>query len=714
MTRVDEVPAEPGSVTATLTARVKAPFTDDLTAPVNPQSQEPNKESSLRHIDQSGVLRRILRRPLGFVSLLYLSIVALGSIFASALASVSPLKADFLHTKSGPTSLHWLGTDSLGRDILSRILFGGRASLTGVAEALLVLFLIGVPAGLLAGYFGGWFDRLITSISDIMLSIPTIVFLLLVLSIFRANLHIAMITLGCLLSPGLMRVTRAASLAVRNELYVTAARTSGLSHPAIIARHVLKRIIGAVIVQMSIAGGVALAVQSGLAFLGLGIKPPDPSWGFDLSDATTLMVESRWPLVPPAAVIGLCILAFGLLGDAVRDANAERWSSVRKKPNRSSRPLVLSVEPSEQTKGAVLVVRGLTIAFDAPQGSVTAVEDVSFHVFPGETIGLVGESGCGKTLSVLGVMGLLPGAGRIKSGSVRLADQELVGLDDKSLRALRGSKIAYISQEPMSALNPAFRVGQLLDAAVKIHHGLRGSAARDRTIALLRTVRLTNPEQVAQKYPHELSGGMAQRVAIALALSGEPNVLIADEPTTALDVTVQAEILDLLRAIQTERGMAIVLVTHDWGVICDLATRAIVMYAGQVAEEAPVAEIVRTPRHPYTAALLASDPHRVSAHVLPTIPGTVPAPGAWPVGCHFAARCQFAMEACATGAVVLTDRSALAVVSAPTGRETGTSMTRRVRCLRADELDLTLPELSLPELSEVSRSSHGQRKGQHV
>jgi peptide/nickel transport system permease protein len=630
-----------------------------------------------------GIWSRLIRRPLGVVSLAYLAVVIVGSLFAKQLAPFNPLKADFVNVKSGPTGVHLLGTDSLGRDILSRMLHGGRASLGGVAIALAVMFSIGVPAGLVAGYFGGRFDRFITWVSDIMLSIPTIVFLLLVLSIYRGRLTIAMVTLGVLLSPGLMRVTRAASMGVRNELFVTAARTSGLSHPAILVRHVLKRIVGSVIVQMSIAAGVSLAVQSGLAFLGLGIRPPEPSWGFDLSDATTLMVETRWPLIPPAAIIGLCILAFGLLGDAVRDANAEQWSTVKRKAKRGHRtnpPRLFAADKSNVGKhlDAALIVSELSISFDSPGGSVRAVENVSFHVDKGETLGLVGESGCGKTLSVLGVMGLLPGTGRIESGSVRLGGTELIGMDDKQLRRLRGSRIAYISQEPMSALNPAFRVGQLLDAAVRIHHGLGRSAARERTIELLRTVRLSNPEIVATKYAHELSGGMAQRVAIALALSGEPEVLIADEPTTALDVTVQAEILDLLRTLQAERGMAIVLVTHDWGVICDLATRAVVMYAGQVAEEASVDKIVQAPRHPYTAALLSSDPHRVDAEVLPIIAGVVPAPGGWPVGCHFASRCAFAIAPCSDGPVDLFE----------------VADNQWSRCIRTDQIELVLPPLT--------------------
>ena len=512
-------------------------------------------------------------------------------------------------------------------------------------------------------------------IADVALSIPTIVFLLLVASIYRGNLKAAMITLGCLFAPGMMRVTRAATLGVRNELYITAARVSGLSHAAIITRHVLKRILGPIIVQLSIAGGVALGVQSGLAFIGLGVKPPSPSWGFDLADATTLISENRWPLVPPAAVIGLSIMCFGLLGDAIRDSAAERWSTPTRKVPRGGRrhliaaPFADGLPPGPQ---ALLSVRGLTIAFDSPGGDILAVEGVSFDAHAGETLGIVGESGCGKTISVLGVMGVLPGSGRIVRGSVRLAGRELVGLDNESLRRLRGSEIAYISQEPMVALNPAFRVGQLLSAAIRIHHGVSRTEAGRRALSLLADVRLPEPEIVAKRYPHELSGGMAQRVAIALALSGEPKVLIADEPTTALDVTVQAEILDLLRNLQAQRGMAIVLVTHDWGVVCDLAATAVVMYAGEVAEQASIRELVRDPKHPYTAGLLESDPHRVTTDILPTIPGVVPPPGHWPIGCHFAARCTYATPECSAAPIPL--------VHLVGGRE--------VRCLHFDEVGL--------------------------
>jgi len=247
----------------------------------------------------------------------------------------------------------------------------------------------------------------------------------------------------------------------------------------------------------------------------------------------------------------------------------------------------------------------------------------------------------------MAILGLLPGAGQIEAGSIYYGSRDLVMLSERELRRIRGKEIALISQEPMVSLTPTFRVGWQIAEAVRRHHGYSRRKARRRAIELLRQVHLPDPELVARRYPHELSGGMAQRVAIARALAGEPKLLIADEPTTALDVTVQAEILELLRDLKNERKLAILLITHDWGVIADLCDRAVVMYAGEVVEQAPLGPIIREPRHPYTEALLTSNPHHASeADRLPTIPGDVPRPGAWPQGCHFHPRCRYATTVC--------------------------------------------------------------------
>jgi peptide/nickel transport system permease protein len=296
---------------------------------------------------------------------------------------------------------------------------------------------------------------------------------------------------------------------------------------------------------------------------------------------------------------------------------------------------------------------------------------VSFDVKAGEILGIVGESGSGKTVTARSLLGLLPPTGHITAGSAVFQGEDLTVLGERELGRVRGSRIALVSQEPLSGLDPVFRVGSQLAEVVRRHQRLGRSAARARAVELLRTVRIPEPERVARRYPHELSGGMAQRVAIALALAGDPALLIADEPTTALDVTVQAEILALLRDLSARRDLAIVFVTHDWGVLADVCDRAVVMYAGEVVEEATVTDLYRTPRHPYTERLLAANPHLAPvADLLPTIPGSVPSPSRWETGCRFRPRCEYAREACAEQPIPLL------VIGAD----------RETRCIRHEEV----------------------------
>jgi peptide/nickel transport system permease protein len=553
---------------------------------------------------------------------------------------------DLLKVRQGPSWDHPLGTDSLGRDVLNRLLVGTRVTMIGVAEALVVALALGVPLGLAAGYLGGWFDRVVGWLTDLTFSMPGIAIVLVVLSVFPQSMFAGMVTLGVLVAPGLGRIIRSATLPIREELYIAAARVSGLSRPYIIGRHVLPRIAGAVIVLGSLFAAAALLAQTGLAYLGLIVTVPEPSWGGMVGDGIQAIVLQPWLIWPPGIAMTLTIVAFGLLGDAVRDATAESWSAAPVRRKRRPRP-VATRPRADSASDALLSVEDLTVAFPSPGGPVKVVEDVTFEIAAGETVGLVGESGCGKTVTAMSLLGLLPGNGEITGGRIMFDGRDLASLPEGQLRRVRGRHIGLISQEPMVSLNPAFRVGWQLALSVRMHHGLSRRAARARVIELLRRVHLPEPELVARRFPHELSGGMAQRVAIARALAGEPKLLIADEPTTALDVTVQAEILELLRELQREREMAVLLVTHDWGVVADLCDRAIVMYAGQVVEQAALTPIFREPRHPYTEALLASNPHHApESEELPTIPGGVPKPGAWPEGCHFHPRCSYATAEC--------------------------------------------------------------------
>jgi oligopeptide/dipeptide ABC transporter ATP-binding protein len=332
----------------------------------------------------------------------------------------------------------------------------------------------------------------------------------------------------------------------------------------------------------------------------------------------------------------------------------------------------------ERADGAapLLVVDDLEVQFATDDGWVTVLDGVSFTVGRGETVGIVGESGSGKTVTSLAVLGLLPDrSARITRGSVRLDGVELVGMPRRKLEALRGDEISMIFQEPMTSLDPAFRVGDQIAEVVRRHRGGSRRAALARAVEVLTKVGIPNADRRARSYPHEFSGGMRQRVMIAMAMACEPKAIIADEPTTALDVTIQAQVLDLMRALRDEFGTALVLVTHDLGVVADICDRAVVMYAGQVVEQAGVDELYRSPRHPYTEALMTAMPQLTGrSGRLATIPGRTPNPGAMPSGCRFHPRCRHALPACrAEGRVEI---RALAAGE------------RASRCLRVHELAL--------------------------
>ncbi len=299
----------------------------------------------------------------------------------------------------------------------------------------------------------------------------------------------------------------------------------------------------------------------------------------------------------------------------------------------------------------LLEVEDLAVSFRTDRGEVEALSGVSLGLDEGEVVGVVGESGCGKSLTALAIMGLVPTPpGRITRGRITFAGRDLLGLNEAAMTRIRGEQIAMIFQEPMSALNPVFTVGEQVAEVLRVHEGLGRADARERTAQLLSRVGIPDPGRRLGQYPHELSGGLRQRIMIAAALACRPKLLIADEPTTALDVTIQAQILALLADLQREFGMATMLITHDLGVVAQVVKRVVVMYAGKVVEEGPVEAVFARPSHPYTAALMRSIPALAEgASRLPAIPGTVPAPGSWPSGCRFAPRCGHAMPECEAG-----------------------------------------------------------------
>jgi peptide/nickel transport system ATP-binding protein len=311
--------------------------------------------------------------------------------------------------------------------------------------------------------------------------------------------------------------------------------------------------------------------------------------------------------------------------------------------------------PHSPPPATTLSLRDVRVTFRTPDGVITPVDGVSFSIARGETLALVGESGCGKSLTALTILRLIEPPGRIEPGSqITFEGREILTLPDAELRTIRGQHAAMIFQEPMTALNPVYSVGEQIAEVVRTHTRVSRADAWEQAVAMLTAVGIPSAAIRARQYPHQLSGGMRQRVMIAMALVLNPTLLVADEPTTALDVTIQAQILDLLRGAQQARGASMLLITHDLGVVAESAQRVAVMYAGQIVEEAPVAALFASPQHPYTQGLLAAMPRAGTRRArLTTIPGTVPAPGAWPSGCRFAERCAFAWNRCTSEAPAL-------------------------------------------------------------
>jgi peptide/nickel transport system permease protein len=609
--------------------------------------------------DSPRLWRRLIRRPAAVICLLFLvALVATAIVAPIAMPWVSHQQAgDLAALNQTPSGSHLLGTDTLGRDQLERILVGTRVTLIAAVEAVLTAFLIAIPIGILAGYLGGLTDRVVGWFVDLGLALPALILVIVVISVFKGSTLAAMIALGALAAPGIVRVIRSAVLPVREELYVAAAQVTGLSRFYIMRRHILPRVSGPILVQASLFAGAAVLAQAGLAFLNLLGNPPAPSWGGMMAEGTQNISLQPWLIWPAGLAMMFTVLAFGFLGDTIQEALSENWQAPARRSRRRRGRRSAAAAPATATANGgptpLLAVENLTVELPSRQGPTPVVQNVSFEIAAGETVGIVGESGCGKTMTAMSILGLASGNAAIGQGRISFLGRDLAALDDKELRKVRGKEIGLISQEPMVSFNPTFRVGSQVADLVRIHHGVSRKQAMARAVELLGQARLANPEEVARRYPHELSGGMAQRVSIAAALAGDPQLLIADEPTTALDVTVQAEILDLLRELQRERGMAILLVTHDWGVIADICERVMVMYAGESVERAPIDNLFGDPLHPYTEALLAANPTGATGEELPAIGGSVPKPGSWPSGCHFHPRCEYATAECRGEAIPL-------------------------------------------------------------
>ena len=548
--------------------------------------------------------RRFLRNPQAVISALVLVLIGGAVLLAPLLSAGDPDAAELSKAFAGAEPGHPLGFDSAGRDVWSRLLHGGRNTLGGALIALAVALAVGVPSGLVAGYYGKWFDALANWVGNFVMALPAMVVLLASRAILGPTMWVLMVVLGVLVAPSFFRLVRGIVANVRGELYVDAARVSGLRDRRIIARHVLIVVRAPIIIQTALVAGIAISLQAGLEFLGIG-SGDLPTWGAMLNEAFQNVQRSPTFMVWPGLALGITSAALVLLASALRDVleDGDAWSP---EPRAARRARVVAPTTPDDTgpRASLLSVRDLAVSYGAGASAVDVVRGVDLDVSEGEVVGLVGQSGSGKSQTAFSVLGILPEGGRVSRGSILLAGTEVVGLSEKGYRALRGDVVAYVPQEPMTNLDPAFTIGSQLVEPMRLRLRLSRKAAAERALDLLRQVEIADPRRVFHAYPHQISGGMAQRVLIAGAMSCDPRLLIADEPTTALDVTVQAEVLELLRRLQAERGLGVLLVTHNLGVVADLCDRVAVMNAGRIVETGSTEQVLAHPSHPYTRTLI--------------------------------------------------------------------------------------------------------------
>jgi peptide/nickel transport system permease protein len=622
------------------------------------------------------LVHTFLQHRLAVWSAAYLGALIIVAVFGQQLLIHDPNEADLAHVLEGPSAEHWLGTDHLGRSTLSRVVVATSVALKAAALGVGIAVFLGAPLGLLSGYFGGWWDRIAMRIVEAMVALPGLLVAIAILAILGPSLTNAIIALGIVNSTAFFRLMRGASLEARKAAYVDAAQVIGAPTSRIVFRHVLPNVTGPLTVQITLAFSFVLLAEAGLSFIGLGVQPPQSSWGVMLSSAQNYVYHQPFLAVPPGLMIMFTVLAFNMLGDGLRDALARVGvTHIGITETTSAKGESAQENATTSSTGALLVVKGLDVRFRRPLGDeISVLSNVGFSVEAGKTIGLVGESGCGKSVTAMAITGLLPGNGRLARGSVLFHGRELTKMTEQQLNSVRGADIGMIFQEPMTSLNPAYTVSNQIAESLRIHEGMTPQQAMRRAVELLGHVGIPDAARRANDYPHQFSGGMAQRAMIAMALACNPKLLIADEPTTALDVTTQAQILDLLSALQSEHGMSILLITHDLGVVADMCEDTVIMYAGQVVESGSADNVLRAPMHPYTAGLLASTPHFESRVTkLTTIPGTVPPAWDWPDGCRFRPRCTYAADICRS----------------PVGLQLSDG-SRSVRCARVDDIEREL------------------------
>ncbi len=575
---------------------------------------------------------------IGFLLVCFVVLVFLTSLFWT------PYDPTFMNLEKrfdSPSWQHPLGTDQFGRDILSRVMVGSQVSLIVACSAVLGAFFIGTTVGVLTGFIGGKLDLFVTRVVDVLLAIPALIFALGIVAILGPSAKSVSVALGITYSRQFARITRSAVVSVKNKSYVEASIGLGNKTMTIIYKDIMPSIFPVVIVQVTAAIAWGILDEASLGFLGLGVQPPNTSWGSLLIEGRQYAYQAWWIAFFGGLPVALSVFGINMLGDGLRDLVDPRSSRSYFPKDKNKRSKRIPTQTTNTKEESLLEINEFTVDFLSDSGKVRAVNDVTFSIKKGEIVGLVGESASGKSTLAMGILKLLPPNAEVVSGSIRFQNVELLEFSQEEMRNIRGNSMTYVTQDALAAMNPMTRVEEQITEILR-DHGVRDKkAARRRALELLKLVKLKDPERNLRNYPHELSGGMQQRVIIAQSLALKPELLIADEPTTALDVSVQAGILELIKGIRKNYGTSIVFITHDLAIVAELCDRVAVMYAGSIVEIGEVKEIFLNPKHPYTQALVGGLlPLRgESKGRLGVLEGQPPRTGEWPTGCAFHPRC---------------------------------------------------------------------------
>ena len=599
------------------------------------------------------------------IALGFIALVVLVGVLAPLLQRHDPTQTGLGPALTGPNGDYWFGLDRLGRDVYSRLVAGTRRSLIVGFGAAAIALVAGSVLGAIAGTSRSAVDEVVMRCLDVVMAFPAIVLsALLIISFGKNSLLVLVVAIGFVFTPSIARIVRANVLSQYREDYVAAERIIGARRPHILLRHILRNCAAPILVFVTVMIADAIVFEASLSFIGGGLAPQEAqsSWGSVIAFGKEMVqIGGWWATFFPGLLILLTVLALNVLSEGISDA----WAAPAAR--RSLTKAIAAADPLERAKpgtgevlqlpglveaaarirerarplpdaAPVLEVRNLSIGFADRHNGVDIVDDISFDVRPGEVVGLVGESGSGKSLTSLAIMGLHPKGARLK-GEIRYAGTELTSLGATQRRALMGREIAMIYQDALSALNPSLKIGAQLGQLIR-----RGGT---RTADELMHLVGLDPERTLAAYPHELSGGQRQRVVIAMALSREARLIIADEPTTALDVTVQAQVMELLLRLRKELGFALILVSHDLALVSDVSDRVVVMYGGQIVETGVTADVIEAPAHHYARGLLGSVLSlETGAERLTQIQGVVPSPADFPTGCRFADRCPLATQVC--------------------------------------------------------------------